>query len=152
MDTKNDKPKTILETLIQMNNSVATNTKMSYSTNYVTYCPGIDISLNRHRTKTDKWAKYVDLMQGAILQSMPSMCLVKKDNVSKTYQGADGSSVYVEYRFKGDPSRQYCQVSICDGDNLVYRKAKETPKKVYKRLCNFMEEYYEDCPDSSLFK
>lgn len=151
MDNNNYKPKTILETLIEMNNS-ATISTMSQSNKFITHCYGVDISRNRIHKSKDKWTKYVDLTIGLIHQYMPSMCLIKKDNVSKTFQGHDGSMIHIEYRFKGDPSRQYCEISVSDGSVLVYNKKKETPKKVYKKFTSFILDYSEDYPESSLFQ
>ena len=155
MDKENPKPKTILETLIEMNRSYSSSGMASIDTSsidftgnhkhcvytmennqFVTYYHGVrnvdDLST------TDKWVKYVNLFEKMVFNALPGMCLVEKNNVSRKYKDAE-EEIYIEYRFKGDPSRQYCQVTYTDEGVVVFQKRKQTPKKIYKSFTKFLE-------------
>lgn len=139
MDKENPKPKTILETLIEMNRSYSSG--VTGVTSVTGVGPGASVVAS-NMTSTDivdKWTKYVNLFEKMVFNALPGMCLVEKNNISRKYKDAE-EEIYIEYRFKGDPSRQYCQVTYTDEGVVVFQKRKQTPKKIYKSFTKFLED------------
>ena len=77
MDKENPKPKTILETLIEMNRSYSSG--VTGVTSVTGVGPGASVVAS-NMTSTDivdKWTKYVNLFEKMVFNALPGMCLVE---------------------------------------------------------------------------
>jgi len=91
-----------------------------------------------------KWRKYINRLHTLIIDDIPDMCLIEKTNVYFRYQSNDKSkrSVMFECHFEGDKRRQNCVVVVSEKGRIVFDETCKTPKRLYKKLCDYIDFTY----------
>jgi len=94
---------------------------------------------------SSKWKKYIYKIHTLIMDEIPNMCLVDKSNNKYEYESSCGTQkVKFICRFEGVPARQYCTGVIIDNGRPIYHKTKKTPKRLYRSLIRYIDDYYVD--------
>ena len=149
--TTQPRPKTILETLVELNKdpkgkmastashsiptvtSTATKNPIQFTKKELKYC--------------SKWKKYINKIHNLIMDEIPNVCLVDKTNVSYRYESNDTKNkrtIMFECRYEGIPERQKCTGVIIENERTLFHMTKKTPKRLYKYLIDFIDSEYAD--------
>jgi hypothetical protein len=107
------------------------------------------IANNNNPKHISEWTKYIRLIEEMVYDDMPSMCLVYKDNVTRRYESNIGDSKFeFTFRFQGDHKRRTCTGVYKENGVVLYDKKKKTPKKLFKSIDTFVNDYLFDNPTS----
>lgn len=90
-----------------------------------------------------KWKKYMKKIHELILTEYPNMCLTAKTNTSFKYESSTEDMVVAfECRFEGDYYRRKCVAVIKQNGITTVSFKRETPKRLYKCLENYIDISY----------
>lgn len=90
-----------------------------------------------------KWKKYMKKIHELILTEYPNMCLTAKTNTSFKYESSTEDMVVTfECRFEGDYYRRKCVAVIKQNGITTVSFKRETPKRLYKCLENYIDISY----------
>ena len=142
MDNDNFKNKTILETLIEMNNSAKAYKKIHYR-EYGGYSgkKSAQIKKTIKKLETKKWNKYVKLIERIINEYLPEMYIIEQGTNYKTFTSLDEEGyIHVQY-YRDNVIQKFCEISYIEDGIETYVERCNTPKSVYKKFRKFISLY-----------
>jgi len=106
---------------------------------------------NNTKYTCDIWTKYQTKIYDFVLNELIGLCLVEKNNVSRTYHGSNNTRLFMQFRFKGHYSRRICQIIYSENNSVIFDKTEKTPELLYLEFYEFINKYKLKNPENLLF-